>query len=108
MTRPDLRLSHEERTTFLREVTTTTEPAAFAVPGENGYPLVGRVAVRLGDELLHLDGPAPVDGVAACLIIERGATYDDITAVIARGIVAERCLPLDDVISFAFGKLAPS
>ena len=51
-------------------------------------------------------GDVPPDGAAACIVVERGATYDDITAVVARGVVRNRCMPLDDVVSFAFRKIA--
>ncbi len=106
MTRPDLRLSTEERSAFLREAIAAGEQAAFAISGADGYPVVGLVECELDGEALRLVGDVPLDGTAACLVVERGATYDDITAVVARGVVQNRRMPLDDVVSFAFRKLA--
>ena len=106
MTRPDLRLSTEERTAFLHEAIAAGEPAAFAISGVDGYPVVGLVEWELDGEALRLVGDVPPDGAAACIVVERGATYDDITAVVARGVVRNRCMPLDDVVSFAFRKIA--
>ncbi len=103
--RPDLSLSAVEQTSFLGDALALGEAVAWAVRGEDGYPVVGLAHATLGDHAIVLDGDEPHDGAQACLIIERGATYDDIIAVVARGVVRRRALPLDDVVSFSFAKL---
>jgi len=106
-TRPDLRLTAAERDAFLRAVVADGDEVAYAVRDADGYPSVGLCEVALEGDMLRLSGDRPVDGAAACVIVERGATYDDITAVIVRGVVRDRRIALDDVVSFAFGKLPP-
>jgi len=103
--RPDLALDAAERREFLNEVLAGGAPVAYAVGGCDGYPAIGMVDARFVDGVIALDGDEPRDGQVACVIVERGATYDDITAVIARATIGGRSVPLDDVVSFAFGKL---
>ncbi len=105
--RPDLSLTPAERDRLLDEVL-AAEPVAWATPGTDGYPVVGLAhAVRDGARL-HLDGGAvPPDGAAVCVVVEQGATYDDITAVVARGQVVGARLALDDLVTFAFAKARP-
>ena len=109
--RPDLRLDAGERAAFLRDLAGSGAHVAFATAGSDGYPQVGTAGVRLTPDasgLVFPDGSGPEDGLAACVIAERGATDDDITAVVARGVVRSRTLALDDVVTFAFGKIAPT
>ncbi len=103
--RPDLALGSAERTKFLADVLADTSSVAYATRGQDGYPEIGMVDARFVDGVIVLDGAEPRDGQMACVIVERGATYDDITAVIARGEIRTRTMPLDDVVSFAFAKL---
>ncbi len=104
--RPDLRLTADEQAAFLRDVAAAGEPVAFAVAGPDGYPVVGlaRVDVLEDAAALRFTDPVPADGVALCAIVERGATYDDITAVVARGVPVAGVLPLADTVTFAFAK----
>jgi hypothetical protein len=101
--RPDLRLNDTECRVFLSEVL-AAEPVAWAVAGDDGYPEVGLVAARMSGDALAFDASQPADGASVCVIVERGATYDDITAVVARGTVDGRHLPLDDLVTFSFAK----
>ena len=103
--RPDLELGPAERAAFLGEVLGGGAPVAYSIAGRDGYPHVGLVDATFVDGVLVLDGDEPRDGEDACVIVERGATYDDITAVIARGVIRGRAMPLDDLVSFAFAKL---
>lgn len=103
--RPDLELGAAEREEFLTDVLAGAAPVVYAIRGQDGYPEIGMVDARFVDGVVVLDGDEPRDGQTACVIVERGATYDDITAVIARGAISGRTVPLDDVVSFAFGKL---
>lgn len=107
--RPDLALTAAERAAFLREVATAGEAVAFAVAGPDGYPVVGLAAVEVTADAsaLRFTDPVPADGVALCAIVERGATYDDITAVVARGVPVAGVLALDDTVTFAFAKATP-
>jgi hypothetical protein len=111
--RPDLRLTDEERTRFLDEAL-AREPVAWAAAGAGGHPEIGLVHARLDatGEVLVLGHPAgasgvPADGAAVCVIVEHGATYDDICAVVARGTVRDTRLALDDLVTFAFAKARP-
>ena len=106
--RPDLALTAAEQRAFLDEVLAGGAPAAYATRGPDGYPEVGLVDTRFVDGMLVLDGAVPADGEPVCLIVERGATYDDITAVVARGTIVGRTMPLDDLVTFAFAKLRRS
>lgn len=106
--RPDLRLTPAEQDALLDDVL-AAEPVTWAAAGADGYPVVGLVhATRdhRGDApaIVCTGDPRPPDGVPVCLIVERGATYDDITAVVARGVLTDGRLALDDVVSFAFAK----
>jgi hypothetical protein len=110
--RPDLRLTDDERARFLGEAL-ATEPAAWASRGADGYPDIGLVHARLDADSgsLVLGDPAgasdaPADGAPVCVIVEQGATYDDICAVVARGTVHAGRLALDDLVTFAFAKAA--
>jgi hypothetical protein len=105
--RPDLRLDADEQAAFIRDVLASGASVPFATRGADGYPEVGLCGLREEEDQLRLMSPEPADGNEACLILEAGATYADITAVIVRGVVAERALALDDVVSFAFAKTGP-
>lgn len=106
--RPDLRLSREERDVLVDQVL-AVEPVAWATVGDDGYPLVGLVRAERDDaHLVYVGGEAPPAGVPVCVIIERGATYDDITAVVARGTTEHGRLALDDLVTFAFAKARPA
>jgi hypothetical protein len=112
--RPDLRLTDEERTRFLVDAL-ALEPVAWAATGDDGYPEIGLVHARLdaGGATLVLGAAAgasevPADGAPVCVIVEQGATYDDICAVVARGTVRDTRLALDDLVTFAFAKARPA
>jgi hypothetical protein len=106
--RPDLSLTPSELATFLDETLGDGAIVPFAVAGPDGYPAVGLVRARRSADAgaLSLAGDRPADGAVVCVIVERGATYDDITAAVARGVVRNALLPLDDLVTFAFDKLA--
>jgi hypothetical protein len=106
--RPDLALTEAEQRAFLEEVLTGGAPVAYAVCGADGYPEIGLVDASFVGGAVVVAGPVPADGESVCLIVERGETYDDITAVVARGTIVERTLPLDDLVTFAFAKLRGS
>ncbi len=77
-----------------------------SVIDEDGYPTASPVATSLVDGRLHVE-PALAAGRAACVVVDRGVTYSDIVGVVVRGAPdTARALPLDDVVSFAFAKLA--
>lgn len=99
--RPDLSLDAATRDAFLHEVLGDGTPVPCATPGADGYPVVRLVAATAGPDGLRLAEPPP-PGVPVCVIVERGATYDDITAVVARGPVHGAVLALDDLVSFSF------
>lgn len=101
--RPDLSLDAHERDAFLRDVLGDGAAVPCASPGPDGFPDVRLVVATPADGVLHL-APAPVESVPVCVVVERGATYDAITAVVARGTPRDGALALDDVVSFAFAK----
>ena len=51
---------------------------------DHGVHQIQAVAGQLGRRLPPALAPPPPPGVPVCVIVERGATYDDITAVVAR------------------------
>ena len=110
--RPDLRLTDDERRSFLHGAL-ALEPVAWATPGADGYPEIGLVHAQVDDAgpALVFGGPAgaspaPAEGAPVCVIVEQGATYDDICAVVARGTVHDTRLALDDLVTFSFAKAA--
>lgn len=108
--RPDLALGATERAAFLRTALGAGTRVPCATAGDDGLPDVRLVTATLApsaDALVFLDG-ALAEGREVCVIVERGATYDDITAVVARGPVRDASLALDDLVTFSFAKARPT
>lgn len=109
--RDALGLDDAELTQFLDDEVGRGAKIVVASPGEDGYPDVGLVAARYiaaqdtDTAVIEIADSSPHDGVPVCAIVERGATYDDICAAIIRGVVSNRRVAVDDVVTFAFAKL---
>ncbi len=104
--RPDLRLEADEQTAFLHTALAADARVPWARAGADGYPEVGLAHTTVEAGALRFGAGGPPDGATICAIVERGATYDDITAVVARGRVHAQRVPLDDLVTFAFAKAA--
>lgn len=105
-----LGLDDAELVQFLSNEVGAGSEIVVAVPGVDGYPDVALVTARYLDAgarpaMIEFTDSTPADGVATCAIVERGATYDEICATIIRGVVNDRRVVLNDIVTFAFGKL---
>lgn len=97
-----LALDDTELADFLASATS----GVASVIDEDGYPTAAPVATGVAGGCLQVEPPL-IAGTASCVVIDRGATYNDIVGVVVRGAAdPSGSLPLDDIVSFAFAKLA--
>jgi hypothetical protein len=88
VSRADLRLDAEQRTSLLARANT----AAVAISGDDGYPLVAVARVVDGGAAIVLDADGPLaaalaDGRALCVTVDDWPTYDGIQGLLRRGRV---------------------
>lgn len=110
MPRSDIRLPDDEVRAFL-----AAHRVGVLVTNDGAHPDGGLVHLALAGEELELSASAAaVEAVGrdprVCVVVEEQPTYDGIRAVLVHGVarvVGDRRLsvPLDDVVSFDFGRI---
>ena len=103
--RGSLALEDDELASFVA----SSRAASVGWISARDHPTAAAVAVRPMGNRLELGEGAPSAGTRVCVVLDRGATYADIEGALIHGeIDRDRCVAVDDVVSFAFAKAGAS